>query len=931
MVLVFVSILQLSAAMGLTKQYLRFEAGPVFGVIGSRDCNICWLELNKVSRRYVAAAACEKVCVWDTVTGERLMVLHGGDSEVTCLAAHPARALLAAGCADGSVRLFSLSSGDLRVTLTGHRSAVSSVNFDSAGMRLVSGGKDNEIVVWDVVVEAGLYRLLGHKGAVTQVRFMHQHNCLVSSSKDTYVKFWDLDNQHCFKTLAGHLTEVWDFVLTENDSRLVTGSGDAELRVYTLQFTEGDDEPPAKAAREAPADGDEDGLESDRSNLECVRLGSIVRQGKGRVSRMVIDRHCRLVGFHGNDNTLELFFLNTEDDIARRRQKRIKKEQKRAREAGKEATPATQALQDELRRLPSINCPSKVKAVDVSLDGQQAKLTVLLANNSLAVYDVRVEARSDGAVVQPGSQLLLPGHRSEVRALDFSSDGTALLSASSEQLKVWNRSTHQCIRTLDCDPALAALFVPGDRHVLVAGKSGRLQLLELASGALLENVTAHGGEIWGMALTPDKRGFATASADKQVKLWRFELVSTEQDRRRLSFLHTASHTLSDDCLSIQFSPDGRLLAVALLDSTVQIFFTDTMKLFLSLYGHRLPVLCMDISHDSTLIATGSGDRNVKIWGLDFGDCHKSLFAHDDSVTGLKFVPRTHHFFTCGKDGQVKEWDADSHQRIQTLQGHCREVLALAVSPDGRHVLSSSRDRSLRLWQKTDEPLVLEEEREEERAKEEERRLATGPAAAVPGETDREAGRAGHKTADTERAAERLMEGITIYKQMSRALRQSSTAELHPLMLAYGCSTPDAFMAEVLRRVKSSELEESLLVLPFSYVADMLYILERLLAASGEVELVSRCLTFLLRVHHGQIVTNGVLAPVIERLRAAAGREIGQLRDQIGFSRAGLEYLQRQLTERENISLFIDASERVKDKRKKRRRRERTAQRAVLLM
>ena len=921
--------------MGLTKQYLRFEAGPVFGVIGSRDCNVCWLELNQVRRRFVAAAACEKVNVWDTVTGERTMVLHGGDSEVTCLAAHPGRALLAAGCADGSVRLFSLSSGDLRVTLTGHRSAVSAVNFDRAGMRLVSGGKDTELVVWDVVAEAGLYRLLGHKGNVTQVRFMRHRNCLVSSSKDTYVKFWDLDNQHCFKTLVGHLTEVWDFVLTESDACLVTGSGDAELRVYALRFLEqpatAAGEPPAKAARLTPPDRlAADDTSQDSSNLECSRLGSILRQGKDRVSRVVVDSQCRLVCFHGNDQTLELVYLHTEEEIARRRQKRIKKEHKRARESGEDvaAAPAAEALQDQLRRLTSITCPSKVKAVDVEFSGpHQGKVTALLANNSLAVYAVSV----DGAAAQLSSHLQLPGHRSDVRALDFSSDGTALLSASSEQLKVWNRSTHQCIRTLACEPALAALFVPGDRHVLVGCKTGRLQLLELASGELLENVAAHEAELWALALTPDQRGFATASADKQVKLWQFELVSTERDRRRLSFLHTATHALSEDCLSVRFSPDGRLLAVALLDSTVQIFFTDTMKLFLSLYGHRLPVLCMDISHDSTLIATGSGDRNVKIWGLDFGDCHKSLFAHDDSVTGLRFVPRTHHFFTCGKDGAVKQWDADSHQRIQTLSGHCREVLALSVSPDGRHVLSSSRDRSLRLWQKTDEPLVLDEERQEERAREEERRLATGPAAAVPGETDTEAGRAGHKTVDTERAAERLMEGITIYKQVARALRQSCSAELHPLMLAYGCSTPDRFMAEVLRRVKSSELEESLLVLPFSYVTDLLYILERLVAGSGEVELVCRCLAFLLRVHHGQIVNNGVLAPVIERLRTAASREVQQLRDQIGFSQAGLQYLQRRLSQRESVSLFVDASQRVSEKRKKRKRRERTTQRAVLLL
>ena len=60
-------------------------------------------------------------------------------------------------------------------------------------------------------------------------------------------------------------------------------------------------------------------------------MGSIVRQGKGRVSRMVTDSQCRLVCFHGNDHTLELVFLNTEEEVARRQRKRIKKEQKRAR------------------------------------------------------------------------------------------------------------------------------------------------------------------------------------------------------------------------------------------------------------------------------------------------------------------------------------------------------------------------------------------------------------------------------------------------------------------------------------------------------------------------------------------------------------------------------------------------------------------------
>jgi WD40 repeat protein len=93
---------------------------------------------------------------------------------------------------------------------------------------------------------------------------------------------------------------------------------------------------------------------------------------------------------------------------------------------------------------------------------------------------------------------------------------------------------------------------------------------------------------------------------------------------------------------------GKFLAVALLDSTIKIFFADTLKFFLSLYGHKLPVLSMDISSDSTLLVSGSADKNIKIWGLDFGDCHKSLFAHGDSVMQVAFVPRTHYIFSVGE-------------------------------------------------------------------------------------------------------------------------------------------------------------------------------------------------------------------------------------------------------------------------------------------
>ena len=52
---------------------------------------------------------------------------------------------------------------------------------------------------------------------------------------------------------------------------------------------------------------------------------------------------------------------------------------------------------------------------------------------------------------------------------------------------------------------------------------------------------------------------------------------------------------------------------------MKVFFDDTLKFSLSLYGHKLPVLAMDVSSDSTLLVSASSDKNVKLWGLDFGD------------------------------------------------------------------------------------------------------------------------------------------------------------------------------------------------------------------------------------------------------------------------------------------------------------------------
>jgi U3 small nucleolar RNA-associated protein 12 len=62
--------------------------------------------------------------------------------------------------------------------------------------------------------------------------------------------------------------------------------------------------------------------------------------------------------------------------------------------------------------------------------------------------------------------------------------------------------------------------------------------------------------------------------------------------------------MAEDILSVRFDPKGKLLCVALLDTTIKVFFADSLKFFLSLYGHKLPALTLDVSSDGALLVRG---------------------------------------------------------------------------------------------------------------------------------------------------------------------------------------------------------------------------------------------------------------------------------------------------------------------------------------
>ncbi|XP_076444675.1 WD repeat-containing protein 3-like [Babylonia areolata] len=931
--------------MGVTKQYLRVEQNAVFGLVATHASNVVLLNAGGRAARLAAVGACERVLVWDLRTQELVHKLFGDRHEVTSLTRSPDHSHLAVGYRDGYIRVFNIQTGpvDDPVVFCCHRRAVTALAYDHDGMRLAAGSQDTDVTVLDTVSNSGLCRLKGHTNEITKVSFFKGRDILITSSKDKLVKFWDLQLQHCFKTLVGHRTEVYSFVLLNNDHRLLTGCADSELRIWDITFRDEvseedqDSQAPAKRARQSENSDEEGDEEEERFQpLRCESRGSVMREGREKVSQLVTDPSQRFLLCHGPGKKCEVFVLATEEELQKKLKKRRKKAKRKAEMEGEmeEGEEVVVTVEDEVRRVNSFKLDGKLRGLDVvTTDTGRLKVAALLNNNMVQTTEVHM-VDSHNVQCEDTTSISRFGHRTEVRTLAFSSDSHLILSASAEELKLWSRTSLQCIRSMECEYALCSTFVPGDQYAIIGTKSGKLQVFDIGSGTLVSSVSAHEDTVWSLSLAPkDQNGIVTGSKDQTVRFWKFELVTSTEDqsqRKHLSLVHTRTLKMDDQITCVTYSPDQRLLAVALLDNTVKVFFVDTLKLFHTLYGGSSPVLCMDISSDSTIIATGSADKNVKLWGLDFGDLKKSIFAHDDSVSCVKFVPRTHLLFSAGKDRLVKQWDADNFEHIITLKGHHSEVRALAVSPCGYFTVTSGHDLSLRLWEKTDGILVLEDEREMEREEEENEAIAQSDEPVVAGEDVTEV-MAVRKNVETLKGAENLIETLDIYEEETKKLAEhaarckTSDQEIpkptvHPKMLAYRAESPADFVLKTLQKIRSSDLEQVLLVLPFQYVTRLLPVLEIFLTngVGWDPELCCHCVTFLLRIHHGQITANQVLMPTIVRLRNQLQARTQEMKDTLGFNLFAMKMIQLKLEEQQEVKLFADATAKFKQKKKKRK-------------
>jgi WD40 repeat protein len=210
----------------------------------------------------------------------------------------------------------------------------------------------------------------------------------------------------------------------------------------------------------------------------------------------------------------------------------------------------------------------------------------------------------------------------------------------------------------------------------------------------------HTDQIWGLAFSPDGRRLASASKDATVQVWD---ARTGQEELRFPE-HLAA-------FNVAFSPDGQRLASVSAQqaegepSYLKIWDATTGQEVLHPRGKPGIGYCVAFSPDNgRWLVTGDFGGTVTIWDATSGQFVRTLGPDSENVFGLAFSPDGRRLATLGSEGTVAVYDATRWEEKLpqeppfTFRAHNMWVRgSLAFSPNGQWLVAPGDDHTVKLW------------------------------------------------------------------------------------------------------------------------------------------------------------------------------------------------------------------------------------------
>ncbi len=296
----------------------------------------------------------------------------------------------------------------------------------------------------------------------------------------------------------------------------------------------------------------------------------------------------------------------------------------------------------------------------------------------------------------------LTGHASDVHGLDFSPDGTRIVTASRDRTArvfdvVTGREVAVCAG--HTGSVAEARFLRDGARILTRSaeplsgsttseSDATKRIFDARTGAELRVLAGSPAMATAIDASADSRWIVAACEDKTAQLW--DLAREDAAPAHVFVVAGRFH-------SARFSPDGSRLALSWDAGAKVVEVATGADLYvLPNHGHRA-IVRIEWNPDGRELATVAYDDALRIFRAEDGALLRTCRGSARQIMGLAWSPDGSFLATWHRQSTASVWYGAERPFLPVLRGHLGPVRTAHFSPDGRHALTSSDDGTARSW------------------------------------------------------------------------------------------------------------------------------------------------------------------------------------------------------------------------------------------